>query len=315
MNSWATKITDEESISRIRSLAIPPAWKYVKISPAASGKLQAVGIDTTGRIQYIYHPRFTEDQQRKKFTKIERFGTFLPRLRHATNEHISREGFPREKVLAVILRLINSLYFRVGTEQSVRQYKTYGITTLRNRHLRFGKKGELIFEFVGKSHVKHRKVLADQELAEILLELKGFGTSRKLFHFCDEDGRTRPVKPKHINDYLKSITAPEFSSKDFRTWGATLLTAVELAHLGNSDDERQQKAHMNKAIRRLAENLGNTPAVCRSSYIHPTVLTAYADGVILDQFRPRKVRKSRRLEAELEPEERSLLNLLSSYRK
>ena len=309
------QVTDEESVSRIRALAIPPAWKYVKISPAASSKLQAVGIDIIGRLQYIYHPRFTEQQKRKKFSKIERFGEYLPQLRRITNEHISLDGFPREKVLAVMLRLINSLYIRIGTDGSVRRYKTYGITTLQNRHLQIGRKGRLIFEFVGKSHVKHRKVLVDEELAAILKQLKELGTSRKLFHYHDDNGKPRAVKPDDINNYLKSITSPEFSSKDFRTWGATLLAAVELAEMGNAADANQIKANLNKVIRKVSEHLGNTPTVCRGSYIHPIVLKAYADGVVLGNFRPRPTRRSSRLEAEIEPEEQSLLQLLSAYRK
>ena len=309
------QVNDEESVARIRSLAIPPAWKYVKISPAASSKLQAVGIDSTGRIQYVYHPKFTEQQQRKKFAKIERFGEYLPQLRRVTNEHISLDGFPREKVLAVMLRLINSLYIRIGTDGSVRRYKTYGITTLKNRHLQIGRKGRLTFEFVGKSHVKHRKVLVDEELSAILMDLKELGPGRKLFHYQDDEGKPRAIKPNDINDYLKSITSPEFSSKDFRTWGATLLAAVELAELGNATDVRQIKANLNKAIRKVAENLGNTPAVCRGSYIHPTVLKAYAEGVVLDHFRAGRTRKAMRLEPDIEPEEQSLLQLLSAYGK
>ena len=161
-------ITDEAHLARIKSLVIPPAWKYVRVSPAASNKLQALGMDTSGRIQYRYHTKFAEKQQQKKFEKIEKFGDYLPKLRKITNKHIALEGFPREKVLAVVLRLINSLYIRIGTEQSVRHYKTYGITTLQNRHLEIGKNGKLVFSFVGKHHIKHRKVLVDEELAGVM---------------------------------------------------------------------------------------------------------------------------------------------------
>jgi DNA topoisomerase-1 len=142
------------------------------------------------------------------------------------------EGFPREKVLAVMMRLINSLYIRVGTEKSVKQYKTYGITTLQNRHLSVERGGKLVFDFVGKHHVKHRKVLVDEELAGLLRDLKTIGGARKLFNYLDENGKSHPIKPSDINNYLKTITSPEFSAKDFRTWGGTLLTAVELAEIG-----------------------------------------------------------------------------------
>lgn len=307
-------VTDEDSLKHIKSLVIPPAWKFVRISPSPSSKVQAVGMDTSGRMQYLYHSKFSEKQQRKKFAKIERFGEFLPQLRKITNEHISLEGFPREKVLAVMIRLINSLYIRVGTDLSVRRYKTFGITTLQNRHLKIGSKGELIFEFVGKSSVKHRKVIVDQELAAVMSELKNLGTSRRLFHYHDEAGSARSIRPEEVNQYLKSITSPEYSSNDFRTWGATLLAAVKLAELGKAEDERKLKTNVNNAVRKVAERLGNTPAVCRSSYIHPTILKAYTDGIILDEFSPRNTRKSKRIEVEYEPEELSLLELFRAYR-
>ncbi len=303
------KITNEESLERIRSLVIPPAWKPVRISPAASSNLQAVGMDTTGRIQYLYHTKFSEKQQRKKFAKIEKFGEYLPKLRKTTNEHIALEGFPREKVLAIMMRLINSLYMRIGTEKSARHYKTYGITTLQNRHLEVGRKGKLVFDFVGKSHIKHRKVLVDEELAALMKELKALGGARKLFHYLDEEGKPRKIKPGDINRYLKDLTAPEFSAKDFRTWGGTLMAAVELAAIGKPEDEQQLKKNIVKAVKKVADQLGNTPSVCRSSYIHPLVLKKYESGVTLDEFQHSTRRTIHRIETDYEPEEKALLKL------
>lgn len=309
------EIKSEEPITRIGALAIPPAWRSVRISPSASSKLQAVGIDGSGRVQYLYHAKFLESQQRKKFAKIEKFGEFVPQLRKITNEHILLEGFPREKVLAIMVRLMNSLYMRIGTEKSVKHYKTYGITTLQNRHLEIRRKRELIFQFVGKSSVRQRKILADDELAVLMADLKQLGASRKLFQYLDEQGKPRAIRPSEINNYLKSNTSPEFSAKDFRTWGATLLAAVELAELGKAGDDRQLKKNIDRAVKLTAEQLGNTPAVCRGSYIHPVVLKAYANGIILDDFRPRQQRPKRRIEAEFEPEEQSLLKLFGAFRK
>ncbi len=306
------KITDENQLERIKSLVIPPAWKYVRINPSASGKIQAVGMDGSGRIQYIYHPKFAERRQKKKFAKIEKFGEFLPNLRKVTNEHIALEGFPREKVLAVMMRLINSLYIRVGTEKSVKHYKTYGITTLQNRHLEIGKKGELVFSFVGKHHIKHRKVLVDEELAGLMKDLKSLGGARKLFHYLDEEKKPRVIKPKHINDYLKMITAPDFSAKDFRTWGGTLLAAMELAEIGAADDEKTLKKNVLKAVKKVSEQLGNTPTVCRGSYIHPTVIKSYEKGVTLEEFTAKKRRKIKRLNSEYEPEEKALIKLFQN---
>jgi DNA topoisomerase-1 len=307
------KIADEGSLERINSLVIPPAWRYVRVSPYAGSSLQAVGMDTTGRIQYIYHPKYSERQQRKKFAKIEKFGEYLPKLRKVTNEDIELEGFPKEKVLAVMMRLINSLYIRVGTEQSVRHYRTYGITTLANKHLTIGRKGKLVFDFVGKSHIKHRKVLVDEDLAGVMRDLKELGGARKLFHYLDDEGKARSVRPADLNRYIKEATSPEFSAKDFRTWGGTLLAAIRLAELGKAEDEKGIKSKIVRAVRDVAEDLGNTPTVCRGSYIHPAILKCYEAGVTLDDFRPRSARRIRRIESEYEPEEKALMKMLANH--
>ncbi|MEO8649181.1 MAG: DNA topoisomerase IB [Acidobacteriota bacterium] len=303
------RVNDPELIERINKLVIPPAWKFIRVSPTPGSRIQAVGMDTSGRIQYIYSAKFAEKQQRLKFARIERFGETLPKLRITTNRDIALDGFPREKVLAIMVRLINSLYFRVGTDKSAHRYKTYGITTLQNRHLEIRKKGTLIFDYVGKSHIKHRKVMVDDELAALMKELKALGGSRKLFHYLDGDGKARPVKPADVNSYLKTATGDEFSSKDFRTWGGSLLAAVELAELGKAEQEKEIKRNIVTAVRSVAGQLGNTPAVCRSSYIHPRVLRSYETGVTIDDFRPRRSRRIRRIEAEIEPEEKALLKL------
>lgn len=308
------QIKDEQQLERIKALVIPPAWKFVRVNPSANGKIQAIGMDASGRIQYIYHSKFAERQQRKKFAKIEKFGEYLPKLRQLTNEHMALEGFPREKVLAVMMRLINSLYIRVGTEESVKHYKTYGITTLQNRHLEINKKGELVFSFVGKHHIKHRKVLVDEELAALMKDLKSLGGARKLFHYLDDAGKPRAVKPRDINEYLKTATAPEFTAKDFRTWGGTLLAAIELAEIGCCEDEKLLKKNILHAVKKVAEQLGNTPTVARGSYIHPTVLKSYENGVTLEDFIKGKKRRINRAGNEYEPEEKALMKLFQNGR-
>ncbi|MFN0279329.1 MAG: DNA topoisomerase IB [Pyrinomonadaceae bacterium] len=307
-------VTDEASLEKIRSLIIPPAWRSVLISPASGGKLQAVGIDTSGRIQYIYHSKFAEAQQRKKFGRIEKFGEFLPQLRQVTNEHISLDGFPREKVLAIMIRLINSLYIRMGTDKSVKHFRTYGITTLRNRHVTIKSKGKVTFEFVGKSSIKHKKVLVDPELAALLQELTGFGRGLKLFQYMNDDDTIQAVRPSQINAYIKTATSSDFSAKDFRTWGASLLAAVKLAEIGAAENETEIKKNIVQAVKTVAEELGNTPSVCRSSYIHPNVLKAYSQGLVLDAFTPRRKKQAKRIEQEFEPEELSLLSLFKQFR-
>jgi DNA topoisomerase-1 len=306
------RVTDEAALARIKSLAIPPAWRHVRVAPGARCRVQAIGVDKLGRVQRIYDPQFVARRQREKFDKIIRFGEALPALRRKTNEDIARDGLPRERVLAVVIRLINELHFRVGSEESVKKYRTYGVTTLRNRHLEIARGGRLVFSFTGKHHVKHRRILVDEELAALMGDIQRLRGSR-LFHFYDEEQkRARTVSPRDVNEYIKSATSAEFSAKDFRTWGGTLHAAVALADLGKADDERQAKRNIVKAVKRVAEYLGNTPGVCRGSYIHPLVLQSYLKGVTLEEFRPRRERRIKRQQPEYLPEERALLKMLKA---
>jgi DNA topoisomerase-1 len=263
-----------------------------------------------GRVQRIYHPSFVARRARRKYEKIERFGEALPRLRRKANEDIAAEGLGKERVLAVVVRLINDLYFRVGSEESVRRYRTYGVTTLRNRHLEIKRGGCLVFKFTGKHHIKHRRLLADEELAALMRDIKSIGGA-KLFEYIGEDGRVRAVRPRDVNEYIKAAAGTEFSAKDFRTWGGTLLAALELAEIGCCEDRRQVKKNTTAAVKRVAERLGNTPTVCRSCYIHPAVLEAYARGRSIEEFRPRRTRRLiRGRQPEYTVEESALLKLL-----
>lgn len=306
------RITKPADLERIKQLVIPPAWKHVRVSPYPGTAVQAVGMDTTGRVQYSYNQKFAEKRQRQKFAKLERFGMHLPKLKQATNDDAQLAGFPKRKVLALMMGLINSLYFRVGTEKSARHYKTYGITTLQNKHLTIKPRGQLIFDFVGKSHIQHRKVIVDAKLAAAMKELKELGRVRKLFNYVDDDGKARPVKPSDINCYIKELTDPEFSAKDFRTWAGTLLAAAELAEIGKAEDEKAVTTNIVRAIKKVAGDLGNTPAVCRGSYVHPKIIKCYEAGITLDQFSPRKLRKIKRIDSKLDPEESALLRMLKT---
>jgi DNA topoisomerase I len=305
----ARRITREEDKERISSLVIPPAWTHVRISPKAGSRLQAIGLDTSHRVQYLYHPQFAARQQRRKFEKIERFGEHLPTLRRRTNEDIARPDLSRERVLAVVVRLINDLYFRVGSEESVRRYRTYGVTTLRNRHLEIKRGGRLIFSFVGKHHIRHRRIVVDEELAVLMHDIKRIGGAR-LFNYLDDEGKAHAIKPKDVNDYIKTATTAEFSAKDFRTWGGTLLAAIELAEIGKTEDEKQAKRNLVQAVKNVAAHLGNTPTVCRNCYIHPMVLERYLAGQTLEEFRRRVERSIKRIQPEYEVEELALIKLL-----
>ena len=291
------------------ALAVPPAWREVRISPSARSPLQAIGVDGAGRVQRIYHASFVARRARSKYEKIERFGASLPALRRKTNEDIAQEGLSKERVLAVVVRLINDLYFRIGSETSVKRYRTYGVTTLRNRHLDILRGGRLVFKFTGKHHIKHRRILVDEELAALVRDIKSIGGA-KLFNYTGEDGKARPVTPRDVNDYIKAATSAEFSAKDFRTWGGTLLAATELAEIGCCEDERQEKKNVAAAVGRVAARLGNTPAVCRECYIHPSVIKAYTEGKTIEEFRPRGARRIQRRQPEYTVEELALLKLL-----
>ncbi|MDQ3649550.1 MAG: DNA topoisomerase IB [Acidobacteriota bacterium] len=308
------RLTDESQLERIKSLVIPPAWSEVRISPSAHSSLQAIGLDASKRVQRIYHPSFAARQQRRKYEKIERFGEYLASLRRRTNEDIARDGLTRERVLAVVVRLINDLYFRVGSEESVKRYKTFGVTTLRNNHLEIKRGGRLVFSFVGKHHIHHRRIIVDDELAALVRDIKALG-GKHVFQYIGEDGKARPITPRDVNEYIKSATTPEFSAKDFRTWGGTLLAAAELAEIGAAEDDKAAKRNLVKAVTRVAERLGNTPTVCRSCYVHPLVLENYLQGVTLQEFRLRRERRISRQQPEYEKEELALMEMFRARGK
>lgn len=224
------------------------------------------------------------------------------------------KGLPRDKVLAMMIRLVNSLYIRMGGEASASTFRTYGITTLRNDHFSIRNNHELVFDYVGKSHIRHRKVLVDKKFAELMSQIRRLGTRKKLFHYLDEEGMPKTVKPGDLNNYLKEATSSEFSLKDFRTWGATMLAAVKLAEIGPGETQTEIKKNIVKAIKDVAEELGNTPAVCRSSYVHPAVLAAYERGMTINDFTVRSRRSIKKL-ARLEPEEKALIKLFKSQNR
>lgn len=285
MDENGIRVQSHEALERVNKLAIPPAWTEVRISPSPRSRLQAIGLDGKGKAQYLYHPAFAARQALHKFEKIERFGDQLGRLRKITNEHLRLDGLPRERVLATVVRLINSLYFRVGSEAGVRRYRTYGVTTLRERHLRLDEEGRLVFNFSGKHHIHHRSILVDETLATILRALQGLGGPH-LFEYYGADGKLHPIRGRDVNEYLRAATGGTFTAKDFRTWHGTLMVAKELAKLGPAPNERQRKKNLVLAVRNAAARLGNTPAVCRRSYLHPAIVKLYGRGITLTDVAP-----------------------------
>lgn len=275
-----SRVSDEETLARIRSLAIPPAWTDVWICPLPAGHIQATGRDAKGRKQYRYHPRWREVRDETKYTKMILFGEALPKIRAAVEADLARPGLPREKVLATVVRLLEVTLIRVGNEEYAKKNESYGLTTLRNQHLDI-EGSHLRFHFRGKSGKEHTIDVHDRRLAQIVRkcsELPG----HELFQYLGEDGQRHAVESADVNAYLKEIAGDEFTAKDFRTWAGTVLAAHALQELQAFDTKTQAQKNIVAAIKTVAERLGNTPAVCRKCYVHPAVLGAYLDGGLVD---------------------------------
>jgi DNA topoisomerase I len=305
-------IRDEAKLARIEALVIPPAWRDVWISPRPSAKLQATGVDKAGRRQYLYHPEFRARMEQEKYDRLIRFAEKLPDLRAAMAEHIDRDALDRERVSAVAVRLINSAWFRVGGERYARQSRTYGITTLAKRHAAV-RGHNVSFRFRGKHKALVRTTLVDSELAAAVKELLELPGGPRLFRY-EEDGRLYNLNGRRLNDYVRSYLGEEFTAKDFRTWGGTLTAAIALGERGPVEGPSEQKRVVASVMRRVGEQLGNTPAVARSSYVSPAVIEQYLDGRTIEDFRPRHLRIVGARDMGLDFEEQALLSLLRSWK-
>jgi DNA topoisomerase-1 len=306
------RITDEEKLERIRALVIPPAWKDVWISSSARAKLQATGVDAAGRRQYLYHATFRAQQEQAKFDRLIRFAERLPDLRGATAAHLDHETLDRLRVSAIAMRLINCGWFRVGSERYAKESRTYGITTLRKGHVRVrGKRIE--FDFVAKHRTVVRRTFVDDELADQVRDLLALPGGRRLFRYVLEEGPCN-LTGARLNDYVREYLGEEFTAKDFRTWGGTLIAAIAFAEHGPPDSEREAKKVIPAVMRRVGNELGNTAAVARSSYVSPAVIDQYLDGRTIEDFRPRHLRVVRARDKGLDPEEQALLSLLRSWK-
>lgn len=303
------RVTDEDDIQRIRSLAIPPAYTDVWICPSKTGHLQATGRDAKGRKQYRYHPKWRETADANKYGRVMAFAAALPGLRQRLEADMGKPGLPREKVLATVVKLLETTLIRVGNEEYAKTNKHYGLTTLRNRHVKV-EGGRLEFSFQGKSGVDHSIELQNPRLARVVRrcqELPG----HDLFQYLDEDGNRHGIDSGDVNAYLQEITGEPFTAKDFRTWSGTVLAAMALQEFESFDSEAAAKKNIVAAIERVAERLGNTPSVCRKCYVHPVILEAYIDGSMLDALRIKAEKElSGRHLAALKPEEAAVVGLL-----
>jgi DNA topoisomerase-1 len=272
-------IADVETLGRIKSLAIPPAWTDVWICPLAHGHIQATGRDARGRKQYRYHPRWRLTRDETKYGRMLVFSHALPRIRARVEADLRRHGLPREKVLAAIVRLLELTLFRIGNSEYSKSNKSFGLTTLRNRHA-IVEGHHIRLSFRGKSGVHHEGHLADRRLARIVKncrDLPGY----ELFQYLDEDGNRHAVDSADVNEYLREASGEEITAKDFRTWAGTQLAAMALQELGGLEGDSPVKSAIVRAVEHVAKHLGNTPAVCRKCYIHPAIFQGYLDGTLL----------------------------------
>jgi DNA topoisomerase I len=304
VDSHGRAIEDEAALERIRSLVIPPAWTDVWISPNAGAKLQATGVDAAGRRQYLYHPDFRAAQERAKFERLLHFAKSLPTLRGRARRHLALGPYERDWACAIAVGLVNDAWFRVGTDRHARTARTYGITTLTKRHVSISG-GAIEFRFRGKNGALVKRTVENPRLARELRSLVALENGSRLFRY-ERDGELCHLTAAVLNEYIGEHLGNGFTAKDFRTWGGTLLAAVELGKHGPAASETEAKRVLAAVMRKVSRELGNTPAVARASYVSPVVVDHYLAGHTLEDFRP-KARK-----ANLRADEAALLRMLRS---
>jgi DNA topoisomerase-1 len=300
-------IRDRETLARLRALAIPPAWTDVWICPQANGHLQATGHDERGRKQYRYHPRWRAVRDENKYDRMISFGQALPRIRARVEKDLARPGLPREKVLATVVRLLETTLIRVGNEEYARENGSFGLTTLRDHHVKV-EGTKVRFAFRGKSGVRHEIDVRDRRLAKVVRRCQDL-PGQVLFQY-DDEGQTRAVDSDDVNEYLRQAAGQEFTAKDFRTWAGTVLAAQALQEFETFDSEVQARRNVVAAIEAVANRLGNTTSVCRKCYVHPAVVGAYLDGTLLESMRQRVAQELTGGLKDLDPEEAAVLAFL-----
>ncbi|RRI07940.1 DNA topoisomerase IB [Mesorhizobium tamadayense] len=296
------------TLDRIKAIVIPPAWTDVWISPEPNGHIQATGRDQRGRKQYRYHSQWTEERDGAKYSSLVAFAEALPDLRSQIDSDLRRHGLPIERVVASVVWLLDNTMIRVGNAAYARENKSFGLTTLRDRHVEITG-SSLRFAFKGKSGKEWKLRLVDRRIAKIVRGAQDL-PGQKLFQYLDEDGDRRPVRSEDINRYIRDASGPEFSSKHFRTWGGTIHAASLLAQAELPESMTRQKRVMNSIVDKVAERLGNTRAVCRQCYIHPLVFEAWAEGKLLSEMA--EANKRKRLMPGLDEEETLVLRWLKA---
>jgi DNA topoisomerase-1 len=282
LNADGTRLLAPQELQRIQSLGIPPAWTKVWICPLPHGHLQATGYDAKGRKQYRYHPRWREVRDETKYGRMLAFGEALPLIRRQVEHDMALQGLPRAKVLATVLQLLETTLIRVGNEEYARANRSFGLTTLRDRHVAITG-ATLRFHFRGKSGKEHTVEINDRRLALIVKRCQEI-PGQELFQYRDDEGQRRTVDSADVNAYLRQVTGQDFTSKDFRTWSGTVLAVRALQTCGAGESAAQAKKAVVEAIKAVATQLGNTPAICRKCYVHPVVIEAYLEGSLLERL-------------------------------
>ena len=303
-----SKLTEQDVLERIKTLAIPPAWTDVWICPFADGHVQATGRDAKGRKQYRYHARFREVRESTKYEHVVAFADALPSIREKVQEHMSLRGLPREKVLATVVHLLETTLIRVGNDDYAKQNNSFGLTTLKNRHVAVDG-NEVRFRFTGKSGKQWSLRVRDRRVAKIIKACQDL-PGQELLQYIDEAGSCQDLTSTDVNEYLKEITGKDITAKDFRTWAGTVLAAMALNELEGFDSAAQAKRNLRAAIERVAGKLGNTPTICRKCYVHPEVLNCYMDGKLVLELKSKAESELRGDVQSLTPEEAAVLALL-----
>ena len=276
------KVTDTDTLNRIHRLVIPPAWKEVWICSMVNGHIQATGIDAMGRKQYIYHTEWVNQRDKRKYHRMIQFAYALPKTRLQIEKDLSRKGLPKEKVLALIISLMERTSIRVGNNTYEKLYGSFGLTTLKDKHTEI-KGSDIIFSFKGKKGVYHDINLRNSRLARMVQRCKEI-PGKELFQYYDDEGKRQSIDSGMVNDYLKEISGEEFTSKDFRTWAGTVKAFLAFKELGCGGSESEKKRLITEAVDKVATKLGNTRAVCKKYYIHPEIITSYENGALQEYF-------------------------------
>lgn len=312
-NQKGNLITEKKEIERINKLAIPPAYKNVWICPYKNGHLQATGYDSKGRKQYRYHPLWITTSQKDKFMHLLDFAYSLPKIRKTVKKDLSLKGMDRKKVLAALIWLLENTLIRIGNEEYKKDNNSYGLTTLKNKHVNFLGTDKIVFQFKGKSGIYHKVNLRNKKVTSIIRRCKEL-PGQDLFEYIDDDGKIQSISSYDVNEYLRSITGKNITAKDFRTWGGTVLSALAFDKIGAASDEKISKKNVVETVKQVAKSLRNKPNTCRKYYIHPSIIEYYTQGLVLSNIKKFIKTKPRNIEG-LDECENKLVAILQNQKR